>query len=654
MPTTTHGMSSDAIEQLIAQHVADAMMAYEANTNTRNGSHDEASGIAGRTVHTARGCMYKEFMNCQPYTRHSSVIHHQSYQTPVHHPSSQAPFPQLDLGLAVPSFLPLDDPIASLHKEGHVARQCTKTKRPRNSAWFKEKAMLAEALESGVALDEEQMPFLTDDVDTVTTGQAYQELVTTTTFQTDDLDAFNYDCDEAPLTSAVFMAKLFVYDLNVLSEVQTHDNYLDNHVNDYIMQGMQYSEQPHFNNKADVDIASDSNIISCEQYLKATKYLVAKCIVVDKMNKIVNESLTAELERYKGKIKLFEERRNCDLNDREKYIDSQLREVIVDRNAKVANFQNQIHSLKLQLSTTVESHKTLSTTVDVLKQESKAKEDKYLKEIIDLEKEKKSLDDMENDRLLELIISQDLVHTAVNSLAEIVDYQNMEKSYLDEDAECVQLKAELSKKNDMIEKIVYNEFLKRYARMENRCRSNHPVASGLGCSKHMTGNRSHLINFVSKFIETVRFRNDHVAAIRGSEDYEIGNITISRVYYVEWLGHNLFLVGQFCDSVLEVAFLELQLMTLGTISSGLMQNPPSISLYVSPTKNDWDLMFLQMSDEYFNPPPSVVSLVPATAAPRHADTTGSPSSTSIDQAAPSANTSSTIQETRSLVIFEGV
>ncbi|GJX75978.1 hypothetical protein Tco_0322789 [Tanacetum coccineum] len=43
----------------------------------------------------------------------------------------------------------------------------------------------------------------------------------------------------------------------------------------------------------------------------------------------------------------------------------------------------------------------------------------------------------ENDRLFELLISQDLMHTAVNSLAEIVGYQNMVKSYLDEYAECV-------------------------------------------------------------------------------------------------------------------------------------------------------------------------------------------------------------------------
>nr|GFC24442.1 retrovirus-related Pol polyprotein from transposon TNT 1-94 [Tanacetum cinerariifolium] len=56
-----------------------------------------------------------------------------------------------------------------------------------------------------------------------------------------------------------------------------------------------------------------------------------------------------------------------------------------------------------------------------------------------------------------------------------------------------------------------------------------------GCSKHMTENLKLHINFIWKFIGTVRFENDHVAAILG-------------------LGHNLFSVGQFCDSDLEVAF----------------------------------------------------------------------------------------------------
>ncbi|GKD16486.1 hypothetical protein Tco_1205644, partial [Tanacetum coccineum] len=73
-------------------------------------------------------------------------------------------------------------------------------------------------------------------------------------------------------------------------------------------------------------------------------------------------------------------------------------------------------------------------------------------------------------------------------------------------------------------------------------------------SKHMTGDRSQLTNFVNKFLGTVKFRNDHVAKILRYGYYQIGNVTILRVYYVEGLGHNLFSVGQFCDSNLEVAF----------------------------------------------------------------------------------------------------
>nr|GEU37402.1 retrovirus-related Pol polyprotein from transposon TNT 1-94 [Tanacetum cinerariifolium] len=75
-----------------------------------------------------------------------------------------------------------------------------------------------------------------------------------------------------------------------------------------------------------------------------------------------------------------------------------------------------------------------------------------------------------------------------------------------------------------------------------------------GCSKHMTGDCSQLINFVHKFLGTTKFENDHVAKIIGYGDYKIGNVTISRVYFMEGLGHKLFSVGQFCDSDLEVAF----------------------------------------------------------------------------------------------------
>nr|GEU95001.1 integrase, catalytic region, zinc finger, CCHC-type, peptidase aspartic, catalytic [Tanacetum cinerariifolium] len=70
----------------------------------------------------------------------------------------------------------------------------------------------------------------------------------------------------------------------------------------------------------------------------------------------------------------------------------------------------------------------------------------------------------------------------------------------------------------------------------------------------MTGNRSQLMNFISKFLGTVRFGNVQVAKIMRYGDYQLGNVIISRVYYVEGLGHSLFSVGEFCDADLEVAF----------------------------------------------------------------------------------------------------
>nr|GEU40903.1 hypothetical protein [Tanacetum cinerariifolium] len=77
---------------------------------------------------------------------------------------------------------------------------------------------------------------------------------------------------------------------------------------------------------------------------------------------------------------------------------------------------------------------------------------------------------------------------------------------------------------------------------------------GLGCSKHMTGNRTLLMNFVEKFLGTVRFGNNDFVVIAGYGDVVIGSMTIKKVYFVAGLGHSLFSVGQFCDKGLEVAF----------------------------------------------------------------------------------------------------
>ncbi|GKD85316.1 hypothetical protein Tco_1356470, partial [Tanacetum coccineum] len=76
-----------------------------------------------------------------------------------------------------------------------------------------------------------------------------------------------------------------------------------------------------------------------------------------------------------------------------------------------------------------------------------------------------------------------------------------------------------------------------------------------------------------------KFGNDQVSKIIGYGDYQIGNVTISRVYYVEGLGHNLFAVGQFCDSNLEVAFRQHTCIIRNLEGVGLLTGSRGDNLY---------------------------------------------------------------------------
>nr|GEU65622.1 integrase, catalytic region, zinc finger, CCHC-type, peptidase aspartic, catalytic [Tanacetum cinerariifolium]GEV08655.1 integrase, catalytic region, zinc finger, CCHC-type, peptidase aspartic, catalytic [Tanacetum cinerariifolium] len=93
------------------------------------------------------------------------------------------------------------------------------------------------------------------------------------------------------------------------------------------------------------------------------------------------------------------------------------------------------------------------------------------------------------------------------------------------------------------------------------------------------GNLKLLINFVWKFMGTIRFKNDHVAAILGFGDLQWGNILITRVYFVEGLGHNLFAMGQFCDSDLEVAFRRNSCFVRNLEGVNLLKGDHSTNLY---------------------------------------------------------------------------
>ncbi|GJX61107.1 hypothetical protein Tco_0294007 [Tanacetum coccineum] len=77
----------------------------------------------------------------------------------------------------------------------------------------------------------------------------------------------------------------------------------------------------------------------------------------------------------------------------------------------------------------------------------------------------------------------------------------------------------------------------------------------------------------------VRISRSHLA-IMGYGDLQMGNILISRVYYVEGLGHTLFSVGQFCDSDLEVAFRKHTCFVLNLEGVDLLSGSRGSNLYI--------------------------------------------------------------------------
>ncbi|GJZ62331.1 hypothetical protein Tco_0618468 [Tanacetum coccineum] len=99
--------------------------------------------------------------------------------------------------------------------------------------------------------------------------------------------------------------------------------------------------------------------------------------------------------------------------------------------------------------------------------------------------------------------------------------------------------------------------------------------------------------------------------------------------------------------------LELQCMTPATSSLGLIPNPISQQLCIPPNKDDWDLLFQPMFDEYFTPSSNVVSQVQEAVTPRAVDLDDYLVSTSIDHDAPSSSTPSTQEQDQSPNISQG-
>ncbi|GJT87647.1 hypothetical protein Tco_1069364 [Tanacetum coccineum] len=284
-----------------------------------------------------------------------------------------------------------------------MVRQCPKQKRKRDATWFREKFLLVEAQGNSKVLNEEELEFLADLG--IAEGPVTQSVIThNAAYQDHDLDAYDSDCGEVSTAKAVLMANLSSYGSDVLSEVPYSHNTNNDMLNQSV-QEMSYSEPSQFMDHPEDEIHSDSNIIPYSQYLSETQNAavqgtnssaqqdamilsvfeqlseqVTNCNKVNKDNLMANETLSAELKRYKERVKLLEERKNIDLSTREKLI--------------IDDFEKEINSLKQTLSEQLKEKESLTKTFNVFKNESKEKEAKNIDNEIALEKKFKELDNI--------------------------------------------------------------------------------------------------------------------------------------------------------------------------------------------------------------------------------------------------------------------
>ncbi|GJT04880.1 retrovirus-related pol polyprotein from transposon TNT 1-94 [Tanacetum coccineum] len=192
--------------------------------------------------------------------------------------------------------------------DGHMSKQCTKPKRKRDDSWFKDKVLLVQAQVNGQILHEEELAFLADP--RIAEGQAIQTFIThNAAYQADDLNAYDSDYDELNTAKVALIANLSHYGSNALAEVNNHDN-VDNNLMNQVVQVMSSSDQSSVANNSETKITSDSNIIPYSH---------------------VNDTLSAELERYKEQVKVLKEGQNVDLKSKDNISDSCEQSVEIDR-----------------------------------------------------------------------------------------------------------------------------------------------------------------------------------------------------------------------------------------------------------------------------------------------------------------------------------
>ncbi|GJY78456.1 hypothetical protein Tco_0484257 [Tanacetum coccineum] len=254
------------------------------------------------------------------------------------------------------------------------------------------------AMENGVALDEEQLLFLVgghgNAVDEDVDEQPVQDLALNVdnVFQADDYPVY----DEAGPS----------YDSDILSEVHDHDHYQDavcEHHEEHEM------HDDYVKDNAVLVVQSNVSSVTNDAYMMIYNDMCephAQSVSKTTRNIVVGNSLTAELETYKEQVELYERRARFELTEREQKIDEQLRIVITDRNIKEEKLKKELHSVKLQLASTINHNKSMVEEVTSLKKDFKQKENKYLEEFLDM----KALKEKVEDRLYKQDQSLQTVH----------------------------------------------------------------------------------------------------------------------------------------------------------------------------------------------------------------------------------------------------
>nr|GEX63944.1 hypothetical protein [Tanacetum cinerariifolium] len=255
------------------------------------------------------------------------------------------------------------------------------------------------------------------------------------------------------------------------------------------------------------DYMSDSNMIPYDQYVKDNKVPVVHSNVSSVLNDafmmiyndmcephsqsvsnpsrntIVENSLTVDLATYKEQVELYERRAKFELIEREQKINEKLRLVISDRNFKEETLKRELHSIKLQLASTINHNKSMVEEVTILKKDFKQKENKYLEDFLDMKslkekgiqkaltKEIKEIKDVfeeleaevaqnvvdrkhdvierknlliENDNLIAECLSKEVFSVATNSKLNVARFTEMHVANTIVEARCLELEAELA------------------------------------------------------------------------------------------------------------------------------------------------------------------------------------------------------------------